>query len=69
MFLGHDPAGDTSIAVSGSSSGLMGDYVWTLREKMGLVRVEYDTEGVASALLDQSKHDSAAGLAWVVSRS
>ena len=69
MFLGGEPVDNTSIAVSDTPFGLIGSHIWTLKEKMGLVRVEYDTEAVASALLDQSEYGSTKGVVESASRS
>jgi len=69
MFLGGESVDNTSTAVSDTPFGFIGNCVWTLQGKMGLVRVEYDTEAVASALLDQSEYRSTKELVGSASRS
>jgi hypothetical protein len=61
MLLSNHTADNMSITVSDPPFGLIGSYAWTLKEKMGLARVEYDTEAVASALLDQSEYGPTTG--------
>jgi uncharacterized membrane protein len=46
---------DKAMIVPGPYTGSIDGWIWAIKEMFGTVRVEYDTEAVASALLDQSE--------------